>query len=68
MTTDQSESTTTSRRRFFKAAICAPALAVAGSAAGATAPAPAVPAPDDGKASSYHETPHIRTYYNLSHY
>jgi hypothetical protein len=58
------------RRRFFKAALCAPALAVAataapGAAAGPVAVAPEAPPP---RQSNYHETQHIRTYYDLAAY
>jgi hypothetical protein len=59
------------RRRFMRAAICAPAVAVAAAAAGAT-PRSAAPAGDDTAdatpCSTYHETAHIRTYYHLARY
>jgi hypothetical protein len=57
------------RRRFFKVALCAPALAVAATAAPAAAtPLAAAPAAMPPKQSNYHETEHIRTYYDLAAY
>jgi hypothetical protein len=60
-----------SRRRFMRAALCAPAVAVAATSAKAapeaspdTVPAAEAPVP----VSSYRETAHIRTYYDLAAY
>ncbi len=59
------------RRRFMRAAICAPAAAITATAARASmvqeaegGPQAAAPAP----CASYHETAHIRTYYDLAAY
>jgi hypothetical protein len=60
-----------SRRRFMRAAICAPAVAVAATTAGAS---PSRASPIGGAnvepqaCSTYHETAHIRTYYDLARY
>jgi hypothetical protein len=60
-----------SRRRFMRAAICAPAVAVAATAAGAS-PRRASPIGAENAepqtCSTYHETAHIRTYYDLARY
>ncbi len=54
------------RRRFFKAALRAPALAVAATVAPRAVAAPVAVTPP--RQSNYHETPHIRTYYDLAAY
>jgi hypothetical protein len=59
------------RRRFMRAALCAPAVAVAATSAKAAPEAradtvPEAEAPVTG--SSYRETAHIRTYYDLAAY
>jgi hypothetical protein len=58
------------RRRFFKAALRAPALAVAATVAPRAVAAPVAVTPEAAppRQSNYHETPHIRTYYDLAAY
>jgi len=57
------------RRRFMRAAICAPAAAIAATTAGAAAPDEFEAGPEAATSpSSYHETDHIRTYYALAAY
>lgn len=59
------------RRRFMRAAFCAPAVAVAAAAAGSaprTAAAVGDAAAESRTCSTYHETAHIRTYYDLARY
>ena len=54
----------TPRRRFMKAAVCAPALAIAGTSTPQAAPAAA----PEAAMSGYRETDHIRRYYATAQY
>jgi hypothetical protein len=56
------------RRRFFRAALCAPVVAVAAATNEAAAAPVADPEIEPAPSSSYRETPHIRTYYDLAAY